>query len=450
MSDSLEKPSAIIFGGLNTFSRALAALLVPPQGDSLVSHLRIVDKFSVSPPTTYLGPEFPKVLARPEVEYRQANLTVPSAVASAFDSPTGKAPYAYVFDLSGEVNHDRGEVIAIKMTFTVARNIALEAAKRNVKAYVRLQQPVYETPDKGPFDEKEDVKPVKTLDIWWHETLRMVGARLSVFPSLNLVILRVGFVYGPYVEFGLCETVHYLQIHFTHAEKTLPDALVITVASIYGYMKKPMKTIWGPGKEPVHTVHIDDVAGALWACAEWMRPLGRQQADAIAGEKILFHNDKGKVREVGGTCTPDARPVAPIFNLVDDSETTLAKGGSMITQFFGTTFEFYSSLETAMAKAYQFISFQLKLEDLEEEINEHHVGTWTEMLQLSNPPVTHTPLNAYMDKYALSRHRLGYSNHKIKRIVGYQLKRPNFCQETIQEVVDKWKAEGSWPVFPKT
>lgn len=305
------------------------------------------------------------------------------------------------------------------MTFTVARNIALEAAKRNVKAYVRLQQPVYETPDKGPFDEKEDVKPVKTLDIWWHETLRM----LASIENLNLVILRVGFVYGPYVEFGLY-------------------ALVITVASIYGYMKKPMKTIWGPGKEPVHTVHIDDVAGALWACAEWMRPLGRQQADAIAGEKILFHNDKGKVREVGGTCTPDARPVAPIFNLVDDSETTLAKGGSMITQFFGTTFEFYSSLETAMAK--------LKLEDLEEEINEHHVGTWTEMLQLSNPPVTHTPLNAYMDKYALSRHRLGYSNHKIKRIVGYQLKRPNFCQETIQEVVDKWKAEGSWPVFPKT
>ncbi|KAI6129162.1 hypothetical protein EV401DRAFT_2224860 [Pisolithus croceorrhizus] len=418
MSDSLEKPSAIIFGGLNTFSRALAALLVPPEGDSLVSHLRIVDKFSVSPPTTYLGPEFPKVLARPEVEYRQANLTVPTAVASAFDPPTGRAPYTYVFDLTGEVNHDRGEVIAIKMTFTVSRNIALEAAKRSVKAYVRLQQPVYETSDKGPLDEKEDVKPVKTLDIWWHETLRM----LASIENLNLVVLRVGFVYGPYVEFGLY-------------------ALVITVASVYGYMKKPMKTIWGPGKEPVHTVHIDDVAGALWACAQWMRPLGRQQADAIAGEKIPFHNDKGKVKELAGTCSPDVQPVAPIFNLVDDSETTLAKGGSMITQFFGTTFEFYSSLETAMAK--------LKLEDLEEEINEHHVGTWTEMLQLSNPPITHTPLNAYMDKYSLSRHRLGYSNRKIKRVIGYQLKRPDFCQETIQEVVDKWKAEGSWPVLPK-
>lgn len=416
MSPSAQKPSAIIFGGLNTCSRPLAAFLVPPEGEALVSHLRIVDKFSVSPPTTYLGAEFPKVLSRPEVEYRQLNLIVSSAVASAFEPPAGQSSYDYVFDLTGEVNQDRGEVIAIETTFTVARNIALEAAKRNVKAYVRLQQPVYDTSDNGAVDEKEDVIPVRAVDIWWHETLRM----LASIENLNLVILRIGFVYGPYIEFGLY-------------------ALVTTVASIYGYMKKPMKTIWGPGKDPVHSVHVEDVAGAMWACAQWMTPLGRKQADALAGERIRFHNDKDKVKEVNGTCPPHAQPVAPLFNLVDDSATTLAKGGSMIAGFFGTTFEFYSSLEITLAK--------FKLEDLEEEINEHHVGTWTEMLQLSTVPVTHTPLNAYMDKYALLRHRLGYSNNKIKRVVGYRLKRPQFCQETIKEVVDKWKAEGSWPVF---
>ncbi|KAL4074666.1 NAD binding domain of 6-phosphogluconate dehydrogenase-domain-containing protein [Scleroderma yunnanense] len=433
MTASVQKPTAIVFGGLNTCSRALAAFLVPPEGEALVSHLRIVDKFSVSPPTTYLGAEFPKVLDRAEVEYRQVNVTVLSAVASAFEPPAGKAPYDYVFDLTGEVNQDRGEVIAIKTTFTAARNISLEAAKRNVKAYVRLQQPVYDTSDKGSVDEKEDVKPVRAVDIWWHETLRMLAST----ENLNLVILRIGFVYGPYVEFGLY-------------------ALVTTVASVYGYMKKPMKTMsghrfrimfpsanvgysWGPGKDPVHTVHAEDVAGAMWACAQWMTPLGRKQADALAGEKIYFHNDSGKVKEVTGTCSSDAQPVAPIFNLVDDSATTLAKGGSMITEFFGTTFEFYSSVETTLAK--------LKLDDLGEEINEHHVGTWTEMLQLSAVPVTQTPLTAYMDKYALSRHRLGYSNDKIKHVVGYRLKRPQFCHETLKEVVDKWKAEGSWPVF---
>ncbi|KAN0075363.1 hypothetical protein V8E55_011386 [Tylopilus felleus] len=414
MSGNGDKPSAIIFGGLNTYSRGLAALLLPPDGTHLVSHLRIVDKFSVSPPTTYLGAQFPKVLSQPDVEYRQANLTVPAAVASAFEPPPGKAPFSYVFDLTGEVNHDRGEVIAIKLTFTVARIIALEAAKRNVKAYVRLQHPVYESSDKGTHDEKEDVKPVRPLHIWWHETLRM----LASIQGLNLVILRTGFVYGPYVEYGLY-------------------SLVITVASVYGYMKKPMKTIWGPGKEPVHTVHVEDVAGAMWACAAWIHQQGREQAIALAGEKIPFHNEKSKAKEVDGMVSPDEQPITPLFNLVDDSETTLAQAGSMITEYFGTTFEFYSNFETTIAK--------LKLEDLVEEINEHHVGTWTEMLQQSNPPIAHTPLTAYMDKYALSKHKLAYNNGKIKSIVGYKLKRPSFDRETLREVVEKWKEEGTWP-----
>ncbi|OAX40511.1 hypothetical protein K503DRAFT_864570 [Rhizopogon vinicolor AM-OR11-026] len=411
-----EKPSAIIFGGLNTCSRALAALLVPLNGERLVSHLRIVDRFSVSPPTTYLGAEFPKILAQPDVEYRQANLTVPSAVASAFDPPPGKAPYSYVFDLTGEVNHDRSEVIVIKLTFTVARIIALEAVRRKVKAYVRLQQPVYETPDKGTHDEKEDVKPARPLDMWWHETLRM----LASMEDLPLVVLRIGFVYGPYVEFGLY-------------------ALVITVASIYGYMNKPMKTPWGPGKDGVNTVHIDDVSGGLWACAKWIASLGRQQANITAGEKIYFHNDKSKVKDIEGACSPDVQPVAPIFNLVDDSEMTMAKGGSMITEFFGTTFEFYSFFENAVAK--------FKLDDIVEDINEHHVGTWTEMLQMSNPPIVQTPLNAYMDQWALARRKLAYNNSKIKNVIGYKLNRPQFTHDELREVVDKWKAEGSWPAL---
>lgn len=88
---------------------------------------------------------------------------------------------------------------------------------------------------------------------------------------------------------------------------------------------------------------------------------------------------------------------------------------------------------------------QLKLDDLVEEINEHHVGTWTEMTQQANPPITHTPLTAYMDKHVLSKHRLAYNNGKIKSIVGYQLKRPLFDREALREVVEKWKEEGTWP-----
>lgn len=56
--------------------------------------------------------------------------------------------------------------------------IGLEAAKRKVKAYARVQHPFYETSSssKSAHDEKEDAKPVGTLGIWWHETLRILAA----------------------------------------------------------------------------------------------------------------------------------------------------------------------------------------------------------------------------------------------------------------------------------
>jgi hypothetical protein len=62
------------------------------------------------------------------------------------------------------------------MTCNVARLIGLEAARRKVKAYVRLQHPFYDTPEKGAANEEIDIKPAGTLGIWWHEALRVLGA----------------------------------------------------------------------------------------------------------------------------------------------------------------------------------------------------------------------------------------------------------------------------------
>jgi hypothetical protein len=410
------KPSAIIFGGLNTCSRALAAFLVPLEGEPLVSHLRIVDKYSVAPPTTYLGSEFPGVLRKPGVEYRQANLTVPATIASCFDHPEGQTSYDYIFDLTGEIRQDRPEMIQINMTCQVAKLIGLEAARRKVKAYVRLQHPFYETPEKGKHDEKEDIKPSGTIGIWWHETLRILAA----IENLNLVILRIGFVYGPYTDFGIITSA-------------------ITVGAVYGYLKKPMKSMWSPGKNPSHTVHVYDVAGSMWACATWMASLGRKEADILAGEVILFHNDKSKVKEVASMPPHDQKLIAPLFNLVDDSNSTQLSCGEAVTSFFGTTYEFFNFLVNTMAK--------FKLDDVVEDINEAHVGGWTEMLLASNPPIVNPPVSAYLDNYALSKHSVAFNNSKAKAILGYRLQKPEFNHDVIQDIVDKWKAEGSWPIL---
>ncbi|KAJ7197214.1 hypothetical protein GGX14DRAFT_504254 [Mycena pura] len=425
-------PNVLVFGGLNTCSRALVGLLVPLDGEPLVSHVRVVDKFSVEPPTTYIGADFPKLLKKPQVEYRQANLTVAATISQMFDPPEGEAPYDYVFDFTGEIQSDRTEMIQIDRTCHVAWMLGLEAAKRKVNAYCRLQLPFYETSSKGSHDEKEDIKPFGVCGTWWHETLRMLAA----IEDLNLVILRCGFIYGPYTNWG-------------------PIVSLITVASVYGYMKQPMRSMsallhsrlqrnviliprWPPGNNPNNTVHTDDVAGAMWACAQWMAPLGRKEANSLAGEQIIFRNDKSKAKEVKGMPDPNKKLIAPLFNLVDDSNSTLLSVGQTATSFFGTSFEFFNFVEKTI--------LQLK-SDAIEDINEHHVGAWTEMITTSNPPVPNTPLTAYMDKNWLEKHVVGFSNKKLLEVTGYKLKRPNFTHETIKEIIDKWKEEGIWPIL---
>jgi hypothetical protein len=51
-----------------------------------------------------------------------------------------------------------------------------------------------------------------------------------------------------------------------------------------------------------------------------------------------------------------------------------------------------------------------------------------------------------MNTFSLSKHTVAFSNKKIQRIIGYRLKRPNMTAEVLYEIVDKWKAEGIWPI----
>jgi hypothetical protein len=54
--------------------------------------------------------------------------------------------------------------------------LGTEAAKRCIKAYIRIQQPFYETSGKHAAAEKEDIKPSETNGTWWHESLRTLAS----------------------------------------------------------------------------------------------------------------------------------------------------------------------------------------------------------------------------------------------------------------------------------
>jgi len=66
----------------------------------------------------------------------------------------------------------------------------------------------------------------------------------------------------------------------------------------------------------MNTIHSDDVAGGLWAAAQWMSRVGRDGALKLAGEEIFWKNDKTKLSEVAGMQPPDKKIIAPLFNLV--------------------------------------------------------------------------------------------------------------------------------------
>lgn len=68
----------------------------------------------------------------------------------------------------------------------------------------------------------------------------------------------------------------------------------------------------------MNTLHLEDMAGAMWAAAQWIEPLGRAKADELAGETITYF-PPGKPELVAGLegYLPKGQdPRAPFFNVV--------------------------------------------------------------------------------------------------------------------------------------
>jgi len=411
------KPSVIVFGGMHTAARALGSYLVPDEGEPLVSHVRFVDKYSVAPPTTYIGPKFPKLLENPIVEYRQANLTVESAVNKTFDPPEGVEPFSYVFDLTGQIQVSRAAEVHIDQTAIPAFLLGQEATKRKVKAYVRITAPYYQTSlDKTAHDESDQLKPSDPAGTWYHEALRI----LANFKDLNLVIIRPGLMYGPWVISGLITPIMLLGL-------------------VYQEMKQEFKSLWSPGIRH-NTIHVEDVAAASWAAAEWIGKIGREEAAKLAGEDIYYANDKAKIQDVKGAPDPKAKLTAPLFNLVDDTDTTLGTISSVMGATFNIKTSFHGLLHNTMA--------QMKTEEVLEEINETHMESWTRVITTADPPVPNTPLTPYIEAYMLEKRSFAYKGGKFQRVVGYQLQHPKFGQETIKGMIASFKEDGTWPNVP--
>ncbi|EST06232.1 NAD(P)-binding domain protein [Kalmanozyma brasiliensis GHG001] len=415
--------SVLILGGTKHHSRPLLKWLIDPSKDAdrsgvKISHVRLADKYLVSngTSTTYVEPDFWTVLQDPRVEYRQVNLNVESNLSKTYDIPNGGS-YDMVFDFTGEGigQPELPEEVLMERTAKLARSVAAESARRNVKAHVR-DTITFLTVDvnAAPIKESDVVKPKTARAYWWYEAER---AAASV-PDLPLAITRSAEVVGPYVLSG-----------------SIPSRFAF--GFLYRHLKEPLKFLWGPDLR-LHTIHVEDWCPAMWAIASWVASRSRSSADDLAGESLPPVRMKDKLQDtlrekVSDCCSRTETPRAPLFHLVDDTDFNQGTLINIIRETYGIEAGFVNPLVNAWAR--------LNLQSVAEDINEKHVNAIEGIVKETG---IQDVLSGWLDTELLANQSIALDGTKIKRVLGWGPK-IKVDGQRLEEVLDALRALNQFP-----
>ena len=160
-----------------------------------------------------------------------------------FDRANGKQ-FDYVFNCGGETRLSQEETVFKLRSHALSLNIGREAAKRKIKCFVELSTGMVYKPDPKPSDEKGKLKPWTKLAKWKLQA----EEDLAKIDGLNLVILRLAHVYGPYTSAWL--------------------GTQLCMARTYKDLGQEMKWLWDKDLR-TNTVHVDDVVSAMWTAVGW-------------------------------------------------------------------------------------------------------------------------------------------------------------------------------------
>ncbi|KAF2154659.1 NAD(P)-binding protein [Myriangium duriaei CBS 260.36] len=381
------KPSVLIIGGLGYVGRFLAHYI---HTNSLASTLRIVDK--QLPQLALLSPEHTECCSEPN--FVQADASRPQSLVRIFDLPSG-AQFDYVFNCGGETRYSQEDEVYKARSHALSLNIGQEAAKRKVKAFVELSTgQVYDPKRDPPRKETDKLKPALRQAKWKLQA----EEDLSKIPGLNLVILRLANVYGPYVGRWL--------------------GTQLALARVYQDLEKELKYLWSADLR-TNTVHVDDTVRACWAAVEWRASGGRPTTSSSSAPK-----------GPGGE--------AAVFNVVDSGKTSQGTMAGIIKDLFGISTGFQNTLINTFAR--------LNLEHVVDDVNDETLDPWADLLHSAGiDSGASGPLSPFMEKELLRDLDLSMDGEKFVRTTGFEYKHPRITKEECQAVIESYKRMKWWP-----
>lgn len=373
-----EKPSVLIIGGLGYIGRFLALHI---HQNGLASDVRIVDK--ALPQLAWLAPEFDEACAGNK--FVQADASREQALARIFDRPDGKQ-WDYVFNCGGETRYSQEDEVYRLRSLGLSLSIGKEAAKRGVKCFVELSTGMVYKADSSPSKEQDKLKPWSKIGVFKLQA----EEELAKIEGLNLVIVRLAHVYGPYASQWV--------------------ATALCMARVYKAIDSEMKWLWTKDLR-TNTVHIHDVTRALWSITDWY----------TAGKPNWDDKAMGKV---------------PTFNVVDKGVTTQGTMADIIGQVFGIETSFQGQLISVFAK--------LNLESVVDDVNDELLGPWADLL--SEAGITRPgPLTPFMEKELLKDTDLSMDGSRLEKVVGFKYEKPKISKELVEDVIESYRKMNWWP-----
>jgi nucleoside-diphosphate-sugar epimerase len=356
----------------------------------------------VLPQLAHLAPEFSESCS-PQL-FLQADASRETSMARIFDHPDGKdKTWDYVFNLGGQTAWSRTveeyKLQSIQLSVTLGK----EAAKRKVAVFVEASTGMVYSPERKPRTEQDKLKP-------W---LKLAKAKLEAeqelarVPDLNLVILRLAHVYGPY-DTGFV-------------------AKALCLARVYQAQQKELKWLWTEDLR-INTVHVEDVARAFWAAAKW-----RETNSIIPSGTGSAPNSRRPTLSSKG----DDRPAGnvPIFNIVDHGQTSQGTLAEVVSKVFNIKTGFQGSIISQFAK--------MNLENVVDDLNEDILQPWADMLEERGRT---SPLSPYLEKELLKDTDLSLDGALFERAVGFNYERSGgLTVDTVKEMVDSYERMEWWP-----